>query len=258
MRDAVVIDTFIDDTYQNLVDANSASISYGNQPLAVSQDGRSLIFSVSSSRSVSANASRVFVRGKVKLQAVTGKPLIAKGKLPSYPGYAEKIGPFITSLRSITVDPNESAMSLTIGARGRSDRILKVRILDAKNPSIVLSDSKQITFSDMSPSPGPGDTYRPNTIHARLNTVTTNSMTIEYTYAEQTEQIIVPFEAQIDTGWIKAGPVTIPVPTQNTGMMIPTSRQWPPLAQPATNDPIPKPRSPFLPDNTRLKEPAKK
>lgn len=239
-RDAVTIDTFMDDTYQNLMGGNSYASSYSSQPSAVSTDGSSLVFSVGASRPPADEAGRVFVRGKIQARIARGNPQVESALLPLVVGQGSKVGPFLVALRAIS-DVDNRAMSLTLSMRGDTSRILGVRVLD-KTGTSVLSDPKQTQLPQ-----NQGDNSvaipQPISIHLALSGYVSNSVKIELSFAEKTERVSIPFEAQVDVGVAKAGPIEFSEDKMKaTGA---SSRPWPPPKSEPEN--MPPRRALFVP-----------
>src|SRR5438874_3863580 len=101
-REALNIDTFVDDTYQNLSPREMGYPGFqGNAP-AVSEDGKMVLFSVTGNKRPADDATRVFVRGTLQGSAVRGELKTASAKLSMTVGERYDVGPFKATLRSIT------------------------------------------------------------------------------------------------------------------------------------------------------------
>ncbi|HVT89523.1 MAG TPA: hypothetical protein VHD56_11765, partial [Tepidisphaeraceae bacterium] len=99
-RDALNIDTFVDDTYQNLI-ANGGDYTQQNSQAYVSDDGSMALLSINSNRAPTNEAGRVFVRGSINARIVRGELKSAKSNLAMKVGESTKIGPFKLLIRSI-------------------------------------------------------------------------------------------------------------------------------------------------------------
>jgi hypothetical protein len=237
-RDALAIETFVDDTYQSLVGSANESYNYGsgNGPFVLSEDGRSLLFTVGTSRIPAEDAGRVFVRGYIQARLSHDKPTVIARPLMLVVGQGSMVGPFRTVIRSISDQGAGSGLAVSIAIDGDASRIQRVRILD--NKGAVLTDphpSRPATLES-------GD--RNTTFYLQLHTAPTNLVTVEYTYLEKIEQVRIPFEAQVDFGVAKAGriePWVGPTP-KRTG-----PRTWPPEPE-HPRDTLPPRRSAFDPD----------
>ena len=122
-RESLSIDTFVDDTYENLL-TREAGYS-GNGP-AVSEDGKMVMLQIMGNKGPSEDASRVFVRGTIQGRAVRGELKTAKAKLPMTVGEKTDVGPFKVTLRSVT-DNGQGHQSMNFYFENDPGRIRSVR-----------------------------------------------------------------------------------------------------------------------------------
>jgi hypothetical protein len=142
---------------------------------------------------------------------------------------------------------------LTLSISGDSSRILRVRALDRNNQDKVLSDPKQTNFTGSQPNPSyesSGPFQQTGTAYISLLESPTNFVVLEFTVAENVETISVPFEAQVDFGVAKAGPVAFGEPQAPAAPGGTTSQPWPPPAKPDVA--LPPVRSPFVPKSSAI------
>lgn len=236
-RDAVSIETFVDDTYLNLLGGNPYASSYSGQQSMVSIDGKSLVFSVGASRPPADEAGRVFVRGKIQARIARGDPQTESASLPLIVGHGSKVGPFLVSLRAIS-DNDNRGMTLTLSLRGDTSRILGIRVLDASGTN-VLNDPKQ-TQLPQNQDDNSAAIPQPISAYIALSGYVSNSVKIELSFAEKTENISIPFEAQVDVGVTKAGPIGVSQDRPKA-----TARPWPPPK--SETEGMPPRRPPFAP-----------
>ena len=239
-RDAVTVDTFVDDTYQSLLSTGNegySSYSSGNSQSAVSEDGRTLLFTVATSRTPAEEAGRVFARGSVQLRVHRGQPSVATNQLPLTVGQETMVGPFHTVIRSVSAPGADTRVDVRIAVEGDASRIQKVRVLDGSGKDLTVDPQPRFNaFSS-------GD----RTINAPviLRALPKEPVTLEYTYLEKPEPVRIPFEAQVDIGVTKAGPVE-PVEggkaPKRTG-----ARTWPPPRE-GSGEALPPRRAAFNPD----------
>src|SRR2546421_236778 len=85
--DGLEIETFVDDTYQNLLSDRDRGVPYGypGQQL-VSDDGQQVLFTVASNKSLAEEAGRVFVRGALQARVARGAIKTESAKLPLVAG----------------------------------------------------------------------------------------------------------------------------------------------------------------------------
>ncbi len=235
-RDAVAIETFIDDTYQSLMrTGNESSFYSGNNPSVVSDDGRTLLFTVSSSRVPADDATRVFVRGSIQARVSRGIAIVATNPVSIMVGQAVTVGPFRTTIRSVS--DQGGSLSVMLSIEGDASRVQKIRVLDAADN--VLNDGRQNRVTEYES----GD--RPVTTHLTLRNPPKQPVTLEYTYTEKTESVKIPFEAQVDIGVAKAGPIE---PSEGKPRKSAEVRTWPPPRD-AVAAALPPVRTAFNPTN---------
>src|SRR5690348_7971395 len=135
-REGLNIDTFIDDTYQNLLDRQSGYM--GNEP-AVSDDGKMVLLQVMGNRPPSDDATRVFVRGTIQARAIRGEVKVAKGKVALTVGEKSDVGPFQVTVRSVSDNGNDR-LSVQLFIENDPSRIQKVRATGSENPPTLQPD----------------------------------------------------------------------------------------------------------------------
>ncbi len=194
-REGVNIDTFIDDTYQNLLDRQNGS--YGNEP-AVSDDGKMVLLPVYANRTPSDDATRVFVRGTIQARAIRGEVKTAKGKVPLTVGEKSDVGPFKVTVRSVSDNGNDR-LSVQLFIENDPSRIQKVKAAGSENPPTLQPD-QNVRYSRQ------GSRMSGSTAYVNL-VGKADSLPLELTYAEKVEDVRVPFEAQVDFGVTKGGPI---------------------------------------------------
>lgn len=195
-REGVNVDTFIDDTYQNLVDRQNGYMG-GYEP-AVSEDGKMVLLQVTGNRAPSDDATRVFVRGTIQARAIRGEVKTAKGKVPLTVGEKSDVGPFKVSVKSVSDNGNDR-LSVQLFIENDPSRIQKVRATGSDNNTTVQPD-QAARYSRQAVRPTGSTVY--------LNMVAkSDSLPLELTYAEKVEDVRVPFEAQVDMGVTKGGPI---------------------------------------------------
>ena len=215
-REAITVETLVDDTYQSLLGTgNESSYSSGENQTAVSEDARTLLFTVGTSRVPAEEAGRLFVRGSVQARVSRGEALVATNELPVAVGNEAMIGPFRTIIRSVS-DSGGSGASVMLAVEGDASRIQRLRVMERGGK--VLNDDRRSRF-------GTSSTDRPATVYLNLQSLPKDAIVLEFTYQEKTELVRIPFEAQVDIGVTKAGPIqALDAGTPARG----GSRPWPP------------------------------
>jgi hypothetical protein len=256
-RDAVSIDTFVDDTYQNLLGSERSGYSYQNQPI-VSEDGSMVVFTVSSNKPIAEDAGRVFVRGTLAARMARGEVKTATGNLPLNAGQEVTIGGFRTTLRSISDNSGGSntrgSVTLALSVEGDAARIRKVRALSTDGKP--LNDERGTRFSERTRFADRGSAGQPSTLYVNLGPGPQPArITLEYGYVEKVESVKIPFEAQVDLGVTK---VSAPQPSgEPDRASAARTRAWPPPPTPVrAAAEFPARRAPFDP-TTRPAEKAK-
>ncbi|HEX8340912.1 MAG TPA: hypothetical protein VF624_08395 [Tepidisphaeraceae bacterium] len=216
-NDAISIDTFVDDTFQSLMTGNRNSGYNGSfmQP-AVSEDGFSLIFGVQAPRSPADDAERVFVRGSVLTRIARGTPQVETGRLTLKVGASTDVGGARVSVRSLG-ENDRALLNLNLAIDGDMSLVRKVRVLGPNNK--VLQDQTDRNYDQT-------EGVRPSVLNLNVPSGH-DEVAIEFTRAERIESVRIPFEAQIDLGGVKAGPIEVVGPRTPTprGERL---RQWPP------------------------------
>jgi hypothetical protein len=236
-REAVNIDTFIDDTYQNLMDRQGGY--QGNEP-AVSDDGRMVLLQLTGNRGPSDDATRVFVRGSLQARAIRGELKVAKGKLPLTVGEKRDVGPFKVTVRSVS-DNGSDNLSIQLFIENDPGRIQKVRATRTQNDPVIQPE-QTIRYRQSARMTG-------STVYVNINGKA-DSLPLELTYAEKVDDVRVPFEAQVDMGVTKAGPIDAPKTKDNKAAQPKAdvrTRPWPPPPVQETQAALPERRSPFDP-----------
>lgn len=234
-RDAVSIETFVDDTYQHLLGTGGAAPQQSTQPM-VSDDGRMVLFTVTANRAPADEATRVFVRGTVDARAARGEPKVESAKLPLTVGRQVMIGPFKTTIRSMS-EVGGGSVSVMLTIDDPAGRIRSLRILDQDGLAVNTPHQTRL----MQPG-GPQPAHATVTVPAGIG----GEVTLEYTYAEKIEPVQIPFEAQADIGVTSAGPLRSTDDKPQTGRNAAGARVWPP--PPGANRPsLPPRRAAFEP-----------
>jgi hypothetical protein len=242
-REAVTIDTFIDDTYQSLLSADrtnyyGGTIYYsGSNPHALSDDSRTLLFTVAATRPPAEQAGRVFVRGSVQARLGRDKATVATGQVPVTVGQEVTVGGFRTVIRSVTFHEVGGSVSVMLSVEGDAFRIQKVRVLEGDT---ALHGDQPVRFTMPESGVGTG------TASVMLRSMPKGPVTLEYTYLEKIESVRIPFEAQVDIGVAKAGPIEA---GETKGAKPVSERKWPPPPPPrdASGQVIPPRRPAFEP-----------
>src|SRR5688500_7858519 len=126
-REAVALDTFVDDTYENLL-IGPVQNHMVSQPPMVSADGRQVLFQVMSARPPADDAGRAFLRGTLNARLARGTEQTAKATLKLRPGEQVDAGPFRAAIRAMT--ESEQGLSLFVDIRsGDAGRIRQMRLL---------------------------------------------------------------------------------------------------------------------------------
>jgi hypothetical protein len=235
-RDALNIDTFVDDTYENL---QSREGGFSGNPPSVSEDGKMVMLTIMGNKGPADDASRVFVRGTISARAVRGDLKTAKAKMPRAVGQKTDVGPFKVTLRSVT-DNGQGRQSMNFYFENDPGRIRSIRALDAEGNSVILQDQEP-RMQDQ----GSGD--RGMQVYVNLSG-RADPATLELNYAEKVENLRIPFEAQVDIGVTKAGPIDVVGAKKSDARTSAPKRVWPPpppQAPGAMN--IPDRRQPFSP-----------
>lgn len=231
--DTVTIETFVDDTFQNLQSTGSDSTYNGNRQATVSEDGKTVLFTVATSRTPADDAGRVFVRGGIQLRVSRAEAIVATNRASLNVGEQATVGPFQTTIQSAQSLP--SGLNLSIAITGDAARIQKLRVYD--------EDSNLIGQSRLS-SPEIGE--RPAVVTLNVRQPPKSAVTFEITYLEKADWIRIPFEAQVDIGVVKAGPAQPgdAKPPKRTG-----AQTWPPPRENAES--LPARRPAFEPDRNK-------
>jgi hypothetical protein len=200
-RDAIVVETFVDDTYQSLLSGNSGEYvsSSGNIQPVVSENGHSLLFSVSGNRPPAEEAERVFVRGFVEARISRSEMKTEKTTLPLTVGQNVTAGPFRATLRSVG-DNGGGSVSINLAIEGETASLRKVRAYRE-------GEVERPGFEERQPSYSSESSGRTTTVYLTVRGSAKDPVTLEFNYAEKVEPVRIPFEAQVDLGVTKAGPV---------------------------------------------------
>lgn len=245
-QDAVTVETFVDDTYQSLLSTSTSSRAtyYGGSPQpALSDDARTLLFAVVANRPPAEDAGRVFVRGSIRARISRGKTETAKSQIALAVGQETMVGPFRTTIRSISASSGTANLMLSV--QGDALRIKKVLVIDSKGDVV---NDERLTRSSLGVA---GD--RGVTTNAMLHFLPKEPVTLEYCYLADTENVQIPFEAQVDLGVTKAGPVEAVAASSGPGKN--ATRRWPPASEPALAA-MPARRTPFVPPTKQPNAPA--
>jgi hypothetical protein len=199
-REAILLDTFVDDTYENLLLGPVENRTF-MQPPAVSPDGRQLLFTVMSARAPADDAGRVYVRGAIQARLARGNQIVSKAQLRLRAGEQVEVGPTRVTLKSISEAEQNIALTLTV----RSDDAAPVRRLrllskDGRRLNMAPGDREERVES----APGMAD---PQTFFNAVVPAGHEEVTIELTHAERVENVRIPFEAQFDIAHTKIGPI---------------------------------------------------
>lgn len=242
----VTTDTFVDDTYQNLQNPSETRGFYaGNSQPSISDDGHTLLFTVNSSRGLAEGASRVFVRGSVRTSVIRGKTLTATNRLMLMVGQEAMIGDFRTAVRTVSQEnigiARPYSFSVVLMVDGDVSHIQKVKVIGPDGET--LNQDQQQQQQRFRPNSAGALSDQRTALFLNLNSVPTEPVTIEYTYPEKVQQVIIPFEAQVDLGIPKAGPVQN---SDDASQKTNRAKPWPP-AHSAQNEELPPRRPPFDP-----------
>lgn len=224
--DAIAIETFVDDTFQNLLSAGSDTTYNGNRQGTVSEDGKTVLFTVATSRAPAEEAGRVFVRGSINARVSRAGPIVATNRVSLNVGEEAVVGPFHTTIQAAQ-SLSASGLNLSITISGDAARIQKIRILDENETAIGEGRVSSFEIRD-----------RPATASLNLRGSPKGPVIFEITYLEKAERVRIPFEAQVDVGVAKAGPVQAgdAKPPQRTG-----TQTWPPPRESAESLPARRP-----------------
>lgn len=242
----VTTDTFVDDTYQNLENPGETRTYYaGNTQPSISEDGHTLLFSVNSARGPAEGASRVFVRGSVRTSVIRGKTLTATNRLMLMVGQEAMIGDFRTAVRTVSQEnigiARPYTFSVVLMVDGDVSRIQKIKVIGPNGET--LNEDQQQQQQRFRPNPAGALSDHPTPLYLSLNSVPTEPVTIEYIYPETVQQVMIPFEAQVDLGIPKAGPVQN---SDEASQKINRAKPWPPPHS-IQNEDLPPRRPPFEP-----------
>lgn len=245
-QDAVALDTFVDDTYASLLGATREGISYPMQPPVVSDDGQQLLFTIASSRAPADNAGRVFVRGTINARVGVGEPKTARADLLLSVGQQAVAGPFEIALKSIS-EQTPGKMSISISVDGDVARLRKIRVLSTDGKPI--SDDAENRLPDLRNSAARGGMPASLVFAAGHK-----QCTVEFVYSETVESVRIPFEAQVDIGVVKAGPLQRG--DQEKEKASTKDRPWPPPPADARTE-LPARRPMLAPPTQPSNEPLK-
>lgn len=215
-QQAINIDTFIDDTYQNLL--GNQREYYGGGQLQLSDDGGTLLFPVQAGKPPADDAERVFVRGSVTARVGRGEQKTAGAKVKLKVSENFTAGPYKGQVRSLNDNgANQMSVSMTLtGGEGTSIRNVRVT-----SPSGTMLQERGVPSND-------GYTDRP-TVSVNLSIPSGNEeVMVEFSYFEKLDTIKIPFEAQVDIGHAKSGPIEVGAPAKAPGTD--RRRAWPPPA----------------------------
>ncbi len=245
-RDGLSLDTFVDDTYQSLLGTgNDSRYNNNNGQSFIGEDGHAVLFTVATSHPPADDAGRVFVRGTLDAKIGRGEPLVATNQLSLTVGQEVTVGPFRSVLRSVSDQGAGNLLNLSFSVEGDASRIKKARILDGNGK--VLSEDRQFRFELMQP----GD--RPITAYVLIKSPPKDApVFIEFTYFEKVETVQIPFEAQVDIGVAKAGPIE---PGERKPSKRNGAKAWPPPRENPDNT-MPPRRATFDPASKSAKQSA--
>jgi hypothetical protein len=233
-REAVTIETFVDDTYQNLL-GGSSDYRYNSVQPAVSEDGHDVIFSVAGSRSLADDASRVFVRGFIQARVSRGEPVTRSSQFSLNVGQKAAVGDFQTTISSLSDRGASGGYMLSLSIEGDAARIQRIRAVDSSGK--VLSDDHQsrVTASGLAGNASTAMLY--------LRSSPPEPLSIEFTYVDKADPVRIPFEAQVDIGGAKAGPFE---DGEAQPVRKAATRPWPPPRE-QVKESLPPRREPFTP-----------
>jgi hypothetical protein len=217
-RDALTIETFVDDTYQNLATTAGERGGYSDYNQSVlSEDKRSLLLSISSPRSPADDAGRVFVRGSILARVTDDKPITISNRLSLVVGQEVTMGGFPIAVRSVTDHGGGNSVGVTLAVSGDATRVHRIRLLDAAGTSLHDERLGRTSGSEIG--------ERATSVFLTLRSMPKEPVTLEFSYVEKLRTVRIPFEAQVDIGYAKAGPIT---PAEPSAPKRRTELNWPP------------------------------
>jgi hypothetical protein len=160
------------------------------------------------------------------------------------------VGQFRTTLRSIS-DTGGRGVSLSLAVQGDLNRIQKVRVLSSDGDS--LTDERLNRFTDNLDS---NERERSTSIYLTLKTTPKEPVVLEYTVAEKVEQVRIPFEAQVDFGVAKAGPLEPSEEKRPKRSGVRREQEWPPRRS-SNEESFPPRRAAFDPGTSPKPQTAK-
>ena len=213
-RDAVNIDTFVDDTYQNLV--GQQRDYYGPTVNTISEDGTTLLFPVNTNKTPADDAERVFVRGSIAARVAKGEPKVVSAKVKLKLGEQFAAGPFKGNVRSMNESgPNNVNVSLNLTG-GEAGSVRNVRVLSSAGGVLQERvDARNDNYNE-----------RANTTFTLYIPSGNEELVLEFSYYEKIDTVKIPFEAQVDIGQTKVGPIEAGQPAAKADRR----RPWPPPA----------------------------
>jgi hypothetical protein len=158
----------------------------------------------------------VFVRGSIHARISRAEPAVTTNLLPLSVGQEVMVGPFRTVLRSVS-ELGGGVLSMTLGVEDDVSRIQKVRVLNSEGKEV---NDPRLTHLN----PVESD-KRTLTVVLKSQTLPKDPVNLEYTYVERPELVRIPFEAQLDIGVTKVGPIE---PDQGKAPKNKGARTWPP------------------------------
>jgi hypothetical protein len=214
-QQAISVDTFVDDTFQNLLGEQRGY--YGSSAVQLSDDGTTVLFPVNASKPPADDAQRVFVRGSITARVGKGEQKVVTGKVKLKINENFTAGPYKGQIRSLN-DNGSNNMSVGVNLTGgEGTSVRNVRVTTAGGAVLQERSEPRFDYPERSP------------ISINLNIPSGNDeIVLDLSYFEKLDTVKIPFEAQVDIGHAKAGPIEPGQPNKAPGAD--RRRAWPPPA----------------------------
>ncbi len=211
-QESLNIETFIDDTYLNLLSGRENE-SYGNRIMR-SDDGKTLVFGISTNKPPAIEAERIFVRGTLRGRIPTGDAIVTAVEIDNKVGTSVTVGNY----KVVVLESGGSERGAVRYQLSGPDliNIKSIRVLNKAKKELVDNIKRNIQE----------DNVRAQTLYAQLP-VSDDPVTLEFSVVEKFESVSIPFETQIDVGNATAGPIEKIQPKGTKGKDG-KSKPWPP------------------------------
>ena len=199
-RAVLKIDRLVDDTGIDLTIGMSTQARPSTDLIQRVDDGTSLLVALTTPRPLSRKATRLFVQGSVVALFSREAPARHAQKLGP-PAEAFSAGPYRFTNRNVSTSsrPRGNRWECLFDLlEGEPALLGQVRLLDTNGVNVVTDDGWPEVRQDF---------LKHQRLVFPVNKTVTDDMTLEILHHRTASEVLIPFEAQVDLGYTKAGPV---------------------------------------------------